>query len=403
MLDRLLIAVQDRAHLPLSSRRDCEVLSALILESTDEFVSYNTLRRLYGLAPAVKPRQQTLDALARYCGFPDFKAFATTDSGAAKWRVSEEVFSLLDSGRIEDALRLVASLPGQLERMDLYVQMSRELILTDRLEEYGDMFQSPLINVARWEYSHQLHYGIAIGMLLPSVPAEEYPLLRLPVFLESVYLTHVNYNELNGYYGAWTEYLLDDPPSPEIGIFAHCLHAFRAFLNGERMETVPGLDDGVPHLHPILRSRIFAVHWLAGRRDFEDLWAQVHGTDHPAELPLIWLHEISVVALILDDRPLMHQLQSITVAPERLAHYEEHHRQLMLLCAMGAALDKGKKERALDLESQFRLGEITRGYRDLIEWCFCRLQLDLHPRSSKVGRRKQQLTERLGYAYLKAG
>ena len=137
MLDRLLIAVQDRAHLPLSSRRDCEVLSALILESTDEFVSYNTLRRLYGLAPAVKPRQQTLDALARYCGFPDFKAFATTDSGAAKWRVSEEVFSLLDSGRIEDALRLVASLPGQLERMDLYVQMSRELILTERLEEYG--------------------------------------------------------------------------------------------------------------------------------------------------------------------------------------------------------------------------------------------------------------------------
>ena len=110
-----------------------------------------------------------------------------------------------------------------------------------------------------------------------------------------------------------------------------------------------------------------------------------------------------MVALILDDRPLMHQLQSTTVAPERLAHYEEHHRQLMLLCALGAALDKGRKKMALDLESQFRLGEITRGYRDLIEWCFCRLQLELHPRSSKVGRRKQQLTERLGYTYLQEG
>ena len=42
------------------------MLSDLILERTDEFVSYNTLRRMFGLAQPVKPRRQTLDVLAAF-------------------------------------------------------------------------------------------------------------------------------------------------------------------------------------------------------------------------------------------------------------------------------------------------------------------------------------------------
>jgi len=400
VLERLLISVCDRARVSVGTRRDCEILSALILESTDEFISYNTLRRLYGLAQPVKPRQQTLDALARYCGFPHYQAFATAQGGAAKWTVSEEVFHRLESGDMDGALRLVASIPGQLERMDLYVQMSRELILTKRLDEFGTMFQSPLINVGRWEYSHQLHYGIAIGMLLPSVPQQEHPLLRMQAFLESVYLTHVNYNELNGYYGAWTEYLLEDPPSAEIRCFALCLRALRNFLNDDTLSELPQLDPTTASLHPILRSRIFSVHWLAGRRDFEVLWEQVHGPEGPDQIPLIWLHEISVVALLLDDRELMARLMRLSVAPERLAHYEDHHRQLILLCSLGAALKQGRRDDALALDAQFRLQDITRGYRDLVEWTWNRLRLEMLPRSRKPKERMQHLAEKLGYPYL---
>ena len=47
------MTVRDKAGIPIRNRGDCEVLSDLILEVTDEFISYNTLRRLYGMASAV--------------------------------------------------------------------------------------------------------------------------------------------------------------------------------------------------------------------------------------------------------------------------------------------------------------------------------------------------------------
>ena len=76
VLNLLLTTVVQRAGFPIQGRGDCEVLSDLILERTDEFVSYNTLRRMFGLAQPVKPRRQTLDVLAAFVGYRDYQSSA---------------------------------------------------------------------------------------------------------------------------------------------------------------------------------------------------------------------------------------------------------------------------------------------------------------------------------------
>ena len=60
MVQNLLIEVSKVSGIEIHTRGDCELLSALILEETDQLVSYNTLRRLFGLAPSSKPRKQLI-------------------------------------------------------------------------------------------------------------------------------------------------------------------------------------------------------------------------------------------------------------------------------------------------------------------------------------------------------
>ena len=59
MIEELLQKVEDAARIRVGNRGDCELLSELILVETDEFVSYNTLRRLFGLAAGGRPRRRT--------------------------------------------------------------------------------------------------------------------------------------------------------------------------------------------------------------------------------------------------------------------------------------------------------------------------------------------------------
>ena len=80
MVQNLLSEVTKTSGIAIHTRGDCELLSALILEETDQFISYNTLRRLYGLAASRNPRQQTLNTLARFCGYGGYREFCGVKS-----------------------------------------------------------------------------------------------------------------------------------------------------------------------------------------------------------------------------------------------------------------------------------------------------------------------------------
>ena len=75
MVEELKIELEKTFNREIVNRGDCESLARDIYEKTGETLSYNTLRRLYGLAEFRKPRESTLNQLAIYCGFRSFKDF----------------------------------------------------------------------------------------------------------------------------------------------------------------------------------------------------------------------------------------------------------------------------------------------------------------------------------------
>lgn len=73
MLTELKSEIQKTFNRKIENRGACEALVQDIYEKTGAVISYNTVRRLYGLAEYRKPRESTLDHLAVYCGFRSFK------------------------------------------------------------------------------------------------------------------------------------------------------------------------------------------------------------------------------------------------------------------------------------------------------------------------------------------
>jgi hypothetical protein len=76
-LDALRAEIQRRFGRSIRTKTDCQKLEDQIFEATGHLVSYNTLRRFFGLVPGGDPRSSVLDILSAHCGFVDFEAFKT--------------------------------------------------------------------------------------------------------------------------------------------------------------------------------------------------------------------------------------------------------------------------------------------------------------------------------------
>jgi hypothetical protein len=376
---RLLMAVRDKSGIPVLNRGDCEVLSDLILEATDELVNYNTLRRLYGLAKPVKPRRQTLNILSVYCGFQDYPDFCNSSFRLARWKVAEHMFSLIDDGDLGGILSVLETASDHAERMDLLIQLSRELLLTNRMEEFSSLFEAPSFDVQKWEYSHQLHFSTSVGLLFRSRAFENPQIFQNVNFLQSVFLTFVDYLSLNGFYGDWLDQVCRLSLGPEVDTFSACLVRFRSLLNEEPIEPLDTSNLVFADLHPILLSRVFSVCWMCGERDAPSLWRRLFGQSHEGMIvPITWVHEMVTYALIVGDFALMRWIRDeVQFEKKSMVHFERHHHQLFLLLNLALAIHEGQGKEAALTVSKFDLSQIRQGYRELIEvvWLRCLMAL----------------------------
>lgn len=75
--------IKQKSGLTFQHAKDYAKLSELIEKETEEYVSENTLRRLMGATPNnSEARQSTLNAIARYLGFPNWEAFYNNNHGS---------------------------------------------------------------------------------------------------------------------------------------------------------------------------------------------------------------------------------------------------------------------------------------------------------------------------------
>ena len=263
MIDVLKNRVEKKIGGTIKTRGDCELLSNAITETLDIDISYNTLRRMYGLVPYTKPNTKTLNTLSQFVGYKNYADFSQNQEYKEKIDLSRLIYKAVYVNNQQAVLELIKKTKNSNENfISFIVILTRELIHNKNYRLLDEIFKLKALNFFNFSYSDALYLGNSIGLLLRQKPKIPDLLLKNTNFVRCIYLTFVDYSFLNGYYGEWTKVIVNTKPKLEVKIFSSLLLEFRNFLNQKSVKEIKLNLSTVSKLHPILSSRLVSNKFL---------------------------------------------------------------------------------------------------------------------------------------------
>lgn len=380
MIEALKEAVLEKSGIQMQGRGDCHFLSDLILGQTNEFISYNTLRRMYGFAPEVKPRTKTLDVLAQFCGYPNFQRFCLQHSLFERWHRQLNGVHRIHQKSPDQSLECVLEVAGSLERIELAGQIACAYVDAEQWDQFAEFCQSVKPLILEQDYMAQLYFGNRVGLRLENIRGPIPKALMHSSVISLVCTIHINYLSVDGFQGRWWERLNRTTQVPEISHLIKCLLQTRRLLLNKPLKKHLGsqlLENDTTKLHPILRSRILATLWMEGRRDFKRLWSEVHGQPTSTGVQLSWLHEISMLALMTGDFTLSKHVAELKLLSGDIPFYQLHHLHLLFLVRALAKVAEGDLPGARIALNSIDTSNIRIGYRGIVELIRLRLETAL--------------------------
>lgn len=263
MLNILKKLVETKIGRSVKTRGDCQLISDTILESLDVEISYSTIKRVYGLNASTKPNTKTLNTLAKFIGYNNYFHFIKTYNFENNNNLNFQVFRIISKMDQLEIIELINDTKKSSENFNNFIIiLIRELLHHKNYKLINKIFQLEALKYDTFSYSEVLYIGNSIGLLLRKQAKIDHILLNNTNFLSCVYLTFIDYSNLNGYYGEWTEIINVNQPKKEIALFTGSLLEFRNFLNNKKLKE---LDEDLIYnkeLHPILCSRLLASKLL---------------------------------------------------------------------------------------------------------------------------------------------
>ncbi|WP_396137320.1 hypothetical protein [Flavobacterium sp.] len=337
MIDYIKKLTIKNAGFDITDRGDCQLLSELILEKTDELISYNTLRRLFGLATYVKPSKNTLDTLSRFNGYKDYIHYLKINPYEAYWSDKEKLYHILHEDS-ESILHFINGMDYRSEQaLDFMISLCRELVYLDKQTLLNEVFHSDFFNERHFSYSETLHFGNSVGMLFKTYSLSDDKLLLNPNFLKYVYCIYVDYSNLNGYYGDWCLYVITTTTDIQIKCFSLAVLELKKYFNGLPVSYDFFSSIVISDFHSILIGRLFSVQLLSNQYGLNDITVFFNTIKKsPPENVLDYLYEPIIVALLSRNFLLMDMILKF-ISNEKVKvnyYYHEHHMNLFRLLTL---------------------------------------------------------------------
>jgi hypothetical protein len=387
MIDELKLELEKTFSRKILDRGDCEELVQDIYEKTGAVLSYNTLRRMFGLAEYRKPRVSTLDHLAVYCGFRSFNDFSQRYTEIDIWPTWENLYVSLS---LNDPDKLVEILLFRKRRNDhftiSFTVIVHELLHRKDFDALRTIFECPEFQFGQLPYDEVAQIGVLIGLHFRNFDdiILECKLLDLPNFRDIVFKIFVDYVRMRGKYGAWIHYLSQQNDiDEETRTFIACLEAWRFILMQEKIPDTILLAIPVLSIeqHPILFGRIFSMKMLqaADKKEKKKLIAQIKKRlqlqpNYATEL----LYEPAVQGLVTRNPDLVQFVAKM----HHLIHdikFWYHFSQVSIHRVFEVSLHLADKQytKAQSILENIPYGHIRHGYREFIEVYIAFFQLEI--------------------------
>lgn len=372
MIDYLKKLTIKNAGFEIKDRGDCQLLSELILERTDELLSYNTLRRLFGLVGFVKPNKNTLDVLARFNGYKDYLHFIKINPYEAYWCDKEKLYQLLtdDPNKIIDFVNQIDYKSEQ--ALDFMISLCRELIYLNKFQVFEEVFNTRFFNDRIFSYSETLHFGNSIGILFKNNRLPTKNVLLNQNFLKFVFTIYVDYSNLNGYYGDWCSYVSNNTIDTQLKYFSLALLELKKYLNGKPVSKSNFVFVDTKDFHPILAGRLFSIKLLSN--DFHEndgvakFLEMIKKSDNDKILD--YLYEPMIVALLSKNFIFMETIIHFVLNQKLKVtyYYHEHHMKLFsLLQVFYSKYLLINSEAKINIENVVVIDDFKYSYKELLE------------------------------------
>ena len=264
MINELKKEIEKKYGKKVENRGDCEKIASAILESSDFEISYNTIRRLFELAPFTNPNKNTLNILAKFIGYNNYFHFTQTYGFKEKTNLFQITYKhIYDENDLEIINLIKNTRKGTEYFIDFITLVVRELFYLKKYELIDSIFKLEELEYSKFSYSEILYFGNSVGLILRKQNKVVEVLGKNINFLKCVYLIFVDYSSLNSYYGKWAKTLVNLKTTSEIEIFNHAILEFKRFLNNKNLKNNVVSLIYKKDLHPILSSRLVALHLLS--------------------------------------------------------------------------------------------------------------------------------------------
>jgi hypothetical protein len=355
--------VTDRGH--------CQQLSDTIHEELGETLSYNTIRRFFGLAKGSGQSKATLNILSRFVGYESYQKFFNAFPFEAKWSFDNNMYMLLDQLDEDELINFLIKLRLQDHNFLLvFIQICRELLMLGQVSLIDAIFKSKELRINRFSFSEMIQIGNSLGILFRRVQFSEEQLIKLlnnSNFVEFALLTFVDYSNLSTQYGAIIALGASARVKlkKNVEIFFQCTNYFRKTLMCTHVDAAPLEFARNKHQHPILIGRIAAVeihHRHQQAKAYSDVLATLQvKIDEAKSNKIDYLYEIKTISLLLKAFDVMEWLQQFSRLQSSEEYYHVSHIQLLYITQMILSIS----------QDDLRAAHKYHGQIDKKKWVLC--------------------------------
>ena len=377
MVEELKSQIEKSFGKKIISRGDCELLSDDLYRKTGVVISYNTIRRMFGLAEYRQPRLTTLNHFSNYIGFQSYQDFTQRFAEVDSWPTWETLYVTLSTGSMQDIVEMLRY--RQLNNLQFAISftvVTRELILRNDCVSLVLLFRCPYFQFSRMPYDEVAQIGVLTGLLFRTYSNDEIEkqLLKEPNFRDLIMKIYVDYARLNGKYGKWIDWLLKAKCLDEESVtFIRCLSIWKRYLQSQpfQKKEIALLPDLKNEQHPILFGRLFGLKLLsaesANSRNsiIRRMKARLKkNPDSKTEL----LHEPAIQALVTRNKFLVRFVNEELLNSTDISRWY-HLSQISILNVFQVSVLISKREyaKAQSILENIAIGHIRYGYREFID------------------------------------
>lgn len=277
MINILKTITQKKLGFKVDDYNTSNKLSEIIFVETGFEISYNTLRRFFGIVKSVKPSNYTLNTLSVFNGFKSYTDFVMNFHLKNRWKEEFQMVSLMD-----DRKKLLEYIQTNLHSKREFVlkltQIIRELMLIKDYNFLLRIFRLEQMSFNYFNFDDIAYFGNCTGPLLKTFDldsADTQKLILNKNFIDTVITIFVDYKNLNNYYGECLKFVNANCERDQVSQFCKGVLNLKMYLNKERKNKMFKVKLS-PDLHPILKSRVIAQELFHVPEDLTSILYNYH-------------------------------------------------------------------------------------------------------------------------------